>query len=267
LNLPPIALDIQTATATGRATAIKLQPFREQLQAEVPKFDVALIDKIEIYAQGLLQAEANHRITTAPPEVLVALGEEGVTIRSLLLSDATALIHRGLLNSKSLDQLKGANGYRNISSDMLSISTLLRSNWSTISSKTGVTLAELDRAEFVADQLNESFGIRERTPAKVAAATLERQQAYALFVEADDQVRRAVTFLRWDKGDADELAPSLFANRAAPQKKDSSDVVTATAPAVTAPVTAGAVAQAVAAAPATTVKATVGLPGADPFAG
>jgi hypothetical protein len=271
-NLPAITLDIQTATATGRGAIVNILPFREQLHSEVPKFDVTLLDKLDTYAQALLQAEANYRVSTAPPEALVALGENGVKLRALLLSDAIALVNRELLNSKSLDNLKGPNGYRNISSDILTVSTLLRTNWSTISSKTGVTLAELDQAETLADQLNESFGIREQTPAKAAAAALERQQAYALFIEAYDQIRRAVSFLRWDKGDADTIAPSLYAaNRNSTHKKSGADTTVTTEPVVHAPVTAGAVTQATNAtpattAPATTTKAAPGLPGADPFA-
>ena len=265
-NLPPVGIDIQTATATGRGAIVNIQALREQLQTEVPKFDVTLVDKIDIYAQALLQTDANYRITTAPPEALAALGEEGVKIRALLLSDATALLNRGLLNSASLDHLKGPNGYRNVSSDILALSTLLRTNWAAIEAKTGVTQAELDRAETVADQLNESFGIRERTPAKVAAAALERQQAYALFIEAYDQVRRAVTFLRWDHGDADEIAPSLYAvARSAPHKKgtpadDAKAEPVVSAPAASAVVTTQPVQQG-----APVVKTAVGLPGANPF--
>lgn len=38
-------------------------------------------------------------------------------------------------------------------------------------------------------------------------------RAYSLFVRAYDQCRRAVSYLRWEEGDADDEPPSLFANR------------------------------------------------------
>ena len=38
-----------------------------------------------------------------------------------------------------------------------------------------------------------------------------RQRAFTLLVTAYDEVRRAVTFVRWAEGDADAFAPSLYA--------------------------------------------------------
>ena len=46
-----------------------------------------------------------------------------------------------------------------------------------------------------------------------AAKGERRVRAYTLFVRAYDQCRRAATYLRWGEEDADEIAPSLFANR------------------------------------------------------
>lgn len=95
------------------------------------------------------------------------------------------------------------------------------------------------------------------------ANALERQQAYTLFVNAYDQIRRAISFLRWDQGDADEIAPSLFGGkkrRAATEAEppvDSAPTPTTGAAAATGPV--------VNAAGAGGTTAAVGLPGSDPF--
>jgi hypothetical protein len=124
-----------------------------------------------------------------------------------------------------------------------------------------VTEGELDRAEIVGDQLINDIGVRQLAPAAVAAVTLERGQSFTLFAKAYDQVRRAVSYLRWHEGDADEIAPSLFAGR---RKRSSSDVASKAeaepdttksepAVAVTAPMAAAA------------TKPAVGLPGSDPF--
>lgn len=56
-------------------------------------------------------------------------------------------------------------------------------------------------------------GMRLRDLKEVAASTLVRQQAFTLFVKAYDEVRRAVSFLRWKERDADTIAPSLYGAR------------------------------------------------------
>src|SRR5512132_3793744 len=51
------------------------------------------------------------------------------------------------------------------------------------------------------------------TTVKPAEAAFRKARAFTLFVTADDQGRRAVTYLRWNEGDADSLAPSLYKGR------------------------------------------------------
>jgi hypothetical protein len=56
-------------------------------------------------------------------------------------------------------------------------------------------------------------GQREQGPAVVVETARIRQQAFTLLVKAYDETRRAVSFLRWREGDADTIAPSLYAGR------------------------------------------------------
>ncbi len=50
-----------------------------------------------------------------------------------------------------------------------------------------------------------------RCPAVIDGAAEIRQQAFTLFIRTYDQLRRAVHYLRWEHGDAEEIAPSLYA--------------------------------------------------------
>ena len=78
--------------------------------------------------------------------------------------------------------------------------------------------SEVDRANQTADTLLTAVGMREQAPARVADATETRLLAYNLLLRDYGEVRRAVSFLRWHQGDADTLAPSLFAGRG-PRKR------------------------------------------------
>ncbi|WP_200850180.1 hypothetical protein, partial [Klebsiella pneumoniae] len=45
-----------------------------------------------------------------------------------------------------------------------------------------------------------------------------RRRAYSVFVQTYDEVRRAMTYVRWEEDDVDEIVPSLYAGRS--RKKD-----------------------------------------------
>jgi len=188
-KLHPIKLDSLQATGTVRGSLSRIMQCRAQLVQEVPKFDISKLDKLGLYALALVHAQTVYNIAYRPPEALAALGEEVTQLREQLLSDVTALVNRGLINGGPLDVLKGPSGYRNASSDLMTLALMIRTNWSTISSKSCVTESELERADKVSVELLDAVGIREQNPTRLATVALERQQAYTLFMDAYDQVR------------------------------------------------------------------------------
>jgi hypothetical protein len=70
----------------------------------------------------------------------------------------------------------------------------------------------VDRAAELAPELLVALGERGhgKTASSAAAAADRRARAFTLLVDAYDACRRAVTYLRWNEGDADLIAPSLF---------------------------------------------------------
>jgi hypothetical protein len=269
-KLHPIKLETLLATGTVRGSLPKIMQYRAQLIQEVPKFDISKLDKLGLYALALVHTQTAYTVAYRPPEALAALGDEVTQLREQLLSDATALVNRGLLNGGPLDVLKGPSGYRNAASDLMALALLLRTNWSAISSKSCVSEVELDRADKISIELLDAVGTREQNPVRLATVALERQKAYTLFMDAYDQVRRAIHFLRWNEDDADTIAPSLYAGRSASHKKATSDIPnTSDAPTTQASPTTNTTTPTTPttnATPAATPRAAVGLPGGDPFA-
>lgn len=232
--------------------------------ANLQTFDLARFDKREDYSLALAHAHTLYLAASAPPEPLAELVAAGTTLRQVLLADASALAARGLVNGQRLAEIRGATGYLDLAFDLSTLAALMRETWSTISQQTGVKLAELDRAELIAEQLLVAVGMRVQAPAIVTVSVETRQRAFTLFVRAYDDVRRAVTFLRWHEGDADSIVPSLYAGRT-PRRKSAA---TTQAAAPVAPVATPSAAPA--AAPAAAVKPTVGTgavgtPESNPF--
>jgi hypothetical protein len=254
-ELQIINVDISAAVATTLGIVPKLVALREDA-ATLPRFSISFFDELGGYARALAYAHSVYQAATAPPANLPQLNAEAVQLRQILMADAQALATRGLIDGQQLANFKGLTGYKHVAFDLLGLATVLRGAWDRIAAKTALELSELAKAEQLSNTLLVAAGEKEQiASAEVTEASLRRQQAYTLFINAYDQVRRAVLFLRWEEDDAEEIAPSLYAKQANHGRtKHEPDPAPA-------PVTAPAAAPAPGAAPA----APAGMPGSSPF--
>jgi hypothetical protein len=256
-QLAAITTEPFMAASVARAAVPRVMAYRVEIE-KLPGFEISHLDKLELYALAMLQANADYLATSAPPQHLQQLVDQGTAMRQTLLSDVMPFVKRGVIKGDQLDSLKGPVGHVNLASDLFVIVSTFRSNWNKIAGKTSVTSDELDLAQLLAENLSQDIGEKKFSSAVIATAALRRQQVFTLLVRAYDQVRRAITYIGWDADDIDDIAPSLFAGR-----KRKSDVTVDPTPVVE-PTVAKA-------APATTAdvsaatKPAVGLPGADPF--
>jgi hypothetical protein len=263
-DLAPINFDPIAAVVTARGAYPNIAKYRESILT-LQDFQSDHFEQFETYVQAAYCAQTLLQAASAPPEQFQELIAEATELRSNLLSDATALAKRGLMSALTLDTLKGNTSYRTVASDLMTLTHLFRGVWTKIIRKTCVTEEELDRAEVLSDEVIYDLGLREQMPSKLADVSLERQKAYTLFLTAYDQLRRAITFIRWNEGDADEIAPSLYAGRKRKVENRGDFAPDATAPTTQASPSTN-VATHVAPVPSEKNEAIgVGLPGADPF--
>jgi hypothetical protein len=212
-DLTPITIDIPTAIASVLGTLPAIRRVRPQIVTDIPTFDITRFDKLESYTLALGHAHTLYLTASAPAESIDELVTAATQKRELLLSDATALSQRGLLNGQRLAELKGPVGYRNLAFDLFMLAAVLRENLAAITGKTALQPSELDEAETLADRLITAVGVREQAPIVLADTTDIRLRAFALFLGTYDHARRAVSYLRWTHSDLDEIAPSLYSGR------------------------------------------------------
>ena len=134
-------------------------------------------------------------------------------------------------------------------------------------------MAELDQAEDLSERLLHAVATRENASNALADAIQKRLGTFTLLVNAYDQVRRAISFLRWLEEDIEEIAPSLYAGRRSKSEPEQSQPPV-TPPGGTVPATSPV--GAVGAAPTTPVTGTPvptppagspsGIPQGNPFA-
>jgi hypothetical protein len=168
-----------------------------------------------------------------------------------------------LINGERLKHVKRSNGHRGLASDVLTLCTVYKEAWADIEGKTPFTQAELVRIGTLALELVNAVALREQAPLIVGETALIRQRAFTLFVNAYDDARRAVHYLRAKAGDGDQIAPSLYGGRSARRRTNEPEVTTPTP----APVAAAHAASLnlSAEAPAFVIENTSGLPIGHPF--
>jgi hypothetical protein len=215
----PVNIDVESSVATvlGAGAAIRAQ--RETIVKDAPSFDISSVDNLELYTLALGHSHTAYETATQPSPSLVALGIDATRRRKVMVDDVNMLISRSLLRGGILSELKGISGYKNIGFDLFALSDIYRKNWDSIADRTSMKMAELDHVENLADQLVTGAGEREQAPQLTAEAIRDRQAAFTIFVNAYNEVRAVIGFLRRKEGDVDTIAPSLYVGRVAPKKK------------------------------------------------
>jgi hypothetical protein len=267
-DLLVINIDVTTAVTTATGALPEILALRDQA-SKLAEFEIKNFDMLETFALATMHVQGEYVAASTPPEELLALNEQGIALREVLHSDATALAKRGLINGSKLSTFKVSPGYKILAEDLVGLSSLLRHNWDKISAKTAITMAELDQAEDLSDRLLSAVGAREQAPAVLADVSVQRQRVFTLFVDAYDQVRRAINYLRWEEGDLETIAPSLYAGRGNTRKKvdpqPTTPPVTPSPSTPTLPGTPAPLPPPVATAPANASPIAAGLPGSSSF--
>lgn len=138
--------------------------------------------------------------------------EEATALRNNLLGDAEALARRGYFDVDAVALIRAGHGYIDLANDLVALGAMFTQKRDEIANKTPVTDAEIKRARVLGPALLTAVGKRERQESPLLVSD-RRTRAFTVLVRSYDQVRRAITFLRWDEGDADLIAPSLYKAR------------------------------------------------------
>lgn len=261
-SLRTVNVDVPSSVATVLGALPQINEHLATIKlCPLTKDELRSVGRLEQYTLALGHAHALYVTATQPQPQLVALSEEGSKLRDTMLVDANALVQHGLIQAGRIANIRTALGYKPLAFDLMSLAAVFRDAWPTIRGKTPLAVETIERAGEIADMLITAVGAREQAPAVAAAATTERQRAFTLFFQAYEQTQRTIMFLRWNEGDADAIAPSLYAGRGNGNHKRKTDAppdASSPAPTPTPP--------AVATAPQNGASHASELPGGSPFA-
>lgn len=233
-ELLPITLDVGSVYTLGTGALLKVAPYRAQI-AELPEIKQELVANAEDLLLTLGHTQALFIAATAPVASVPELFAQLIKTREIMVADANALAKRDLVPEQKLRELRGPTGHSATSFDVLALCALLRANWANIEGKTALQLSDLEQAETLADRLLSAVGERSVSDEQASVASQQRQRAFTLFMRAYDELRRAVTYIRWHEGDADEITPSLYTTRNARRRRSDDAVTEAESPAFSLP--------------------------------
>jgi len=216
----PLNVEIPSVVSRVLGAYPKLMALREEIVRDAPSIPFHKIQKLETCAYALQESYVRCLTSGKTPDQLRLLGEAGDSLRDTLRSDARALVTRRLINGDRLQSCLGQPGYKTIATELGMLVSVFLESWPQVQGKCCVTEEELRRAKAIADALLAIAGSRELSPEAQAEAADLRDRVFTVLVDHYDVARRVVTFLRWEHGDVDEIAPSLFKGRGGSRRRD-----------------------------------------------
>jgi len=215
-----INLDVMNVVTTVTGACHNIDGLRERI-ARLPEFDMARLERLPTLAYALAFTHSRFIGAATPVGPVTGLATKVAHYRDLFVHGIEALQQRDLMPENAMKEFVGGKGYKVSAVETVAAAHMLRQLPPAVFALTGVTAEEIKLGTSLAGELTEELGRRELVPTAVTVVTRERQAVYTLVIRGYDQARRAASFLRWNEGDADEFAPSLYAGRA--RRPDQSD--------------------------------------------
>jgi hypothetical protein len=211
-----INVNVPSAAKIALGARPKLLALRDALRAKLIDAPDEAIERLRDYALAAVHAYARVLLHDEGETRVRALLNEAVPLRERMLSTASNLATFGLFDPIEVAAIRQGTGHLDTVNDLLALGTLFHEAGPELLAKTPLTRADIERATELGELLLEALGLREQgTDGSGEAREAEERlaKAYELLYRAYDECRRAVTYLRWREGDADEIVPSLLQSR------------------------------------------------------
>ena len=196
----PIRVDVDAAVATVSGALVSIRAMREEIARELPAFDLGRFDQLQDRTFALHYVNNMLHEATAPSYDLPAMYGRAVELRDTLVDALRILARFRLVDASTIEGAGKSKGYRAVAGELEGLVGVMRAHEAEIAGKTPVTHEQLARAEALANEIYAGLDERVRVERTRVNESLERQQAFTLFLRASE-------------GDADTIVPSIYAGR------------------------------------------------------
>jgi hypothetical protein len=204
--------ECDSAAHVARTAADAVLAQRDELSKLLPNWNFERYDSVQRYAMGAAYANSIHLVA----QTTLSLDDQQREIQKCcddMLAIAKVLVRRKRVSQAEHDEIAGGTGLRDSIRDARVLARILRANPWVFANGELITLDEIARAEKLADEIEDVLVERDRlaqTTATTSQTGRDRQRAFTPLFNAWNDVRRTISFLRWNERDADTIAPSLY---------------------------------------------------------
>jgi hypothetical protein len=214
-DMSKVTTDVTTGAKIVLAAERSVRAYESEIRKALPSHELKALDLLRDVGLAALYADAM-AVEEKVDGKIGPLVEEANALKRSLLVDAEALANHGHLEAARIAEIRAGAGYEDLARDLIALSELFRAKWSDIEDKTLVKEAALDRAAALGTELIDALGDKHVVTPKTGDeldAFEARARAYSLMVNTYGEVREILRFVRRKEGDANEIAPSIFADR------------------------------------------------------
>jgi hypothetical protein len=193
------------------------------LIATLPLLDVAPLRKLRDYVYALYYADLMAMPSTEGAADVPSMLAEAMPMRDRMLSVAEAMAKYGLVDPERVAAIRSGLGHLDTANDLGALAELFGGLAPEHQGRSPVPASEIDRAAGLSLQLLAALGRRQVGSDGAGLPSRyedDKARAFRLVVRSYDHARRAVTYVRWQEGDANLLVPSLFSGK---RRRPSSD--------------------------------------------
>ncbi|MFO0562537.1 MAG: hypothetical protein U0269_31260 [Polyangiales bacterium] len=191
---------------------------RIEAMSKLPGFDAALVRLVPFAANALLLVDS--RIPRKSPPSAAQL-QLAINARRALVTAAQPLADRAMIDAAILERASSGTSFLDVGNGLLMMASEITSKWSQIVNKTIITSAEIETAQRLGREMLSAATARPESDQAIAELEDERARIATLLFDGWNEVRAALGWLRRREGDANELAPSLYARSSGRPKSDS----------------------------------------------
>jgi hypothetical protein len=154
------------------------------------------VPELESYSLALAHAHSLCLAASLTPEGLGQLLDEALCARDLLDAELRSLAVRGVVPASRVAELDRSLCRRGVAIDVALLVEFFREHWPAFDGESGLTWGDLYELEISSDRLLVALSLRERGNVSALDATLQRQRAFSLLLQARERARGTPARLR-----------------------------------------------------------------------
>lgn len=202
---------VNVAAAAGLVIAAmnRAQPHLEELARTFPG-EATVIQDLPIRAFAMLHAWVDNATAPAETTELPALVEDGLALRKRLLAAADLLVGEHILPAANVATIRAGSGHLDVGTDLMELALLLGRYPDDLAATAPRTAALLPEANRLGLAIFLAYGRKKQPKGDDTPAEQLRDRAYTHFLNAYEETRHQLAYLRRNQRDADRILPSIF---------------------------------------------------------